>query len=34
MDAIVIVRGIAAGVSLFTWVASLLTGDFSWVDRI
>ena len=34
MDAIVIVLGIAAGVSLFTWVASLLTGDFSWVDRI
>ena len=34
MDTVVIVRGIAAGVSLFTWVASLLTGDHSWVDRI
>lgn len=34
MDTVVIVLGIAAGVSLFTWVASLLTGDHSWVDRI
>lgn len=34
MDAVVIVLGIAAGVSLFTWVASLLTGDHSWVDRL
>lgn len=34
MDIVVIVLGIAAGVSLFTWIASLLTGDHSWVDRI
>lgn len=34
MDTVVIVLGIAAGVSLFTWVASMLTGDYSWVDRI
>ncbi len=34
MDTVVIVLGIAAGVSLFTWVASLVTGDHSWVDRI
>lgn len=34
MDTVVIVLGIAAGVSLFTWVASVLTGDYSWVDRI
>lgn len=34
MDIVVIVVGIAAGVSLFTWVASLITGDHSWVDRI
>jgi steroid 5-alpha reductase family enzyme len=34
MDIVVIVLGLAAGVSLFTWVASLLTGDHSWVDRI
>ena len=34
MENVVIVLGIAAGVSLFTWVASLLTGDHSWVDRI
>jgi steroid 5-alpha reductase family enzyme len=34
MDTVVIVLGIAAGVSLFTWVASLLTGDHSWVDRL
>lgn len=34
MDTVVIVLGLAAGVSLFTWVASLLTGDHSWVDRI
>lgn len=34
MDTVVIVVGIASGVSLFTWVASLLTGDHSWVDRL
>ena len=34
MDTAVIVLGVAAGVSLFTWVASLVTGDHSWVDRI
>ncbi|WP_439563887.1 DUF1295 domain-containing protein [Microcella sp.] len=34
MDPVAIVLGIAAGVSLFTWVASLVTGDHSWVDRI
>ncbi len=34
MDTVVIVFGIAAGVSLFTWIASLVTGDHSWVDRI
>lgn len=34
MDIVVIVIGLAAGVSLVTWVASLITGDHSWVDRI
>lgn len=34
MDTVVIVLGIAAGVSLFTWVASVITGDYSWADRI
>jgi len=34
MDIVVIVVGIAAGVSLVTWIASLATGDHSWVDRI
>jgi steroid 5-alpha reductase family enzyme len=34
MDIVVIVVGIAAGVSLVTWIASLITGDHSWVDRI
>ena len=34
MDIVVIVLGIAAAVSLFTWVASLITRDYSWVDRI
>jgi len=34
MDIVVIVLGIAAAVSLFTWVASLVTRDYSWVDRI
>ncbi len=34
MDIVVIVLGIAAVVSLFTWVASLVTRDYSWVDRI
>ena len=34
MDIVVIVVGIAAGVSLVTWIASLVTGDHSWVDRI
>ncbi|UYN84378.1 MAG: DUF1295 domain-containing protein [Microcella sp.] len=34
MDIVVIVLGIAAAVSLFTWIASLITGDYSWVDRI
>jgi len=34
MDALLVVLGIAAGVSLFTWIASLVTGDHSWVDRI
>lgn len=34
MDIVVIIVGIAAGVSLFTWIASLVTGDHSWVDRI
>ncbi len=34
MDTLLIVLGIAAGVSLFTWIASLATGDYSWVDRI
>lgn len=34
MDIVVIVLGIAAAVSLFTWIASLVTGDYSWVDRI
>ncbi len=34
MDIVVIVLGIAAVVSLFTWVASLITRDYSWVDRI
>jgi len=34
MDIVVIVVGIAAGVSLVTWIASLVTGEHSWVDRI
>ncbi len=34
MDIVVIVLGIAAAVSLFAWIASLVTGDYSWVDRI
>lgn len=34
MDIVVIVVGIAAGVSLVTWIASRATGDHSWVDRI
>ena len=34
MDIVVIVLSIAAAVSLFTWVASLITRDYSWVDRI
>ncbi len=34
MDIVVIVIGIAVAVSLFTWVASLITRDYSWVDRI
>jgi steroid 5-alpha reductase family enzyme len=34
MDVALIVLGIAAGVSLFTWIASLITRDYSWVDRI
>lgn len=34
MDIVVIVLGIAAAVSLFTWIASLITRDYSWVDRI
>ncbi len=34
MDIVVIVLGIAAVVSLFTWIASLITRDYSWVDRI
>lgn len=34
MDSLIVVLGIAAGVSVFTWVASLVTGDHSWVDRI
>jgi len=34
MDPLLVVIGIAAGVSLFTWIASLATGDHSWVDRI
>ncbi|MBX9470445.1 DUF1295 domain-containing protein [Microcella sp.] len=34
MDIVVIVLGIAVAVSLFTWIASLLTRDYSWVDRI
>jgi steroid 5-alpha reductase family enzyme len=34
MDIVVVVLGIAAAISLFTWVASLITRDYSWVDRI
>ncbi|MDO9589647.1 MAG: DUF1295 domain-containing protein, partial [Microcella sp.] len=34
MDIVVIVLGIAAAVSLFTWIASIITRDYSWVDRI
>lgn len=34
MDPLLVVLGIAAGVSLFTWIASLVTGDHSWVDRV
>lgn len=34
MDPLLVTIGIAAGVSLVTWIASLLTGDHSWVDRI
>jgi steroid 5-alpha reductase family enzyme len=32
--ALTIVILIAAGFSLFAWVASLLSGDYSWVDRL
>lgn len=34
MDPLLVAIGIAAGVSLLTWIASLVTGDHSWVDRI
>ena len=34
MDIVVVVLGIAVVVSLFTWIASLITRDYSWVDRI
>jgi steroid 5-alpha reductase family enzyme len=34
MDPLLIVLGIAAAVSIFCWVASLITKDTSWVDRI
>ncbi|QPE04005.1 DUF1295 domain-containing protein [Microbacterium schleiferi] len=34
MDPLLIVLGIAAAVSVFCWVASLITKDTSWVDRL
>ncbi|GAA1699072.1 DUF1295 domain-containing protein [Microbacterium sediminicola] len=34
MDPLIVVLGIAAAVSLFCWIASLVTTDTSWVDRL
>lgn len=34
MDPLLVVIGIAAAVSLFCWVASIITKDTSWVDRL
>lgn len=34
MDPLLVVLGIAAAASAFCWIASLLTADTSWVDRL
>lgn len=34
MTPLLVICGIAAAVFLFVWIASLITGDHSWVDRL
>lgn len=34
VDALVVVIGVAGGISVLCWIASLVTSDTSWVDRV